>query len=203
MSEQQWIQTDEAQDVAGSVRHALRASTFLAEDPQAWKWVMLSLHSALQGACVCHLTMTMAPVGALTRQNTGEWLEFFEKRRTDPEAKMPRTHLLGLPDLLKAVRKPNSAGDRSNDRGVAISDAELEWLRDIHGEVRNQFVHFEPMGWSIEVSGVPELARTVSRILSEMLEMGWAFRHLDGEERTLLTVDLERLARIDWPTIEG
>jgi hypothetical protein len=41
--------------------------------------------------------------------------------------------------------------------------------------VRNQFVHFEPMGWSLEVSCVPELARTISRMLGEMFDIGWAF----------------------------
>lgn len=168
-----WIRTDEAEDVAGSIRHALRVASFVTDDPQAWKWVMLALHSALQGACVCHLTTTAAPLGALTKQNTGEWLSFFEKQRTDPAAEpLAKSHLLTLPDLLKAVRKTYSAGDRSNAVGVAISDVELAWLRRIHGEVRNQFVHFEPMGWSIEVSGVPDLARLIARILTDMLEIG-------------------------------
>ena len=61
-----WIRTDEAEDAAGSVRHALRAGEMTANDPQAWKWVALALHSALQGACVCHLTTTAAPIGAVT-----------------------------------------------------------------------------------------------------------------------------------------
>jgi len=203
VTEGQWIRTDEAEDVAGSVRHALRASTFLLDDPQAWKWVMLALHSALQGACVCHLTTTAAPVGALTKHNTAEWGEFFEKQRTDPTILPPKTHLLSLPDLLKAIRKPHSAGDRSNVAGVAVTDTELAWLRRIHGEVRNQFVHFEPMGWSLEVSGVPELARTISRMLGEMLDIGWAFRHLGTEGRAAMRRDLEELASLDWPRLSS
>ena len=195
-----WIRTDEAEDVAGSIRHALRVAPSLADDPQAWKWVMLALHSALQGACVCHLTTTAAPVGALTKQNTGEWLDFFEKQRIDPAAKPPsKTHLLNLPDLLRAVRKARSAGDRSNAAGVTLSDAELAWLKRIHGEVRNQFVHFEPMGWSIEVSGVPDLARLIVRVFSEMLKIGWAFRHLGSEGHAALRYDLKTLAALDWP----
>jgi len=58
-----WIRTDEAEDVAGSMRHAIRAGRLVAEDSQAWKWVVLAVHSALQGACVCHLTETAAPLG--------------------------------------------------------------------------------------------------------------------------------------------
>lgn len=195
--EPQFIDVDEAEDVAGSLRHALKAAQFTQGDPQAWKWVLLALHAAVQGACVCHLTTTAAPVGAVTQRNAGEWLAYFEASRTDAAAEPPRTHLMALPDLLKAVRKAGSAGDGSNASGVAISGAELALLRRIHDEVRNQFVHFEPMGWSLDISGVPGLARLIARIIGEMLDMGWAFRRLGGEERTAMSDDLERLGALD------
>jgi hypothetical protein len=159
----------------------------------------MALHSALQGACVCHLTTTAAPVGAVTRRNTGEWLAYFENSRTNPNTKPPKTHLMGLPDLLTAVRKPYSAGDRSNAAGVAITESELCWLRRFHKDIRNQFVHFEPMGWSIEVSGIPEIAKLVARIIEEIFRIGWAFRHQDFAQREGMQRSLHTLALIEWP----
>jgi hypothetical protein len=50
-----WINTDEAEGVAASVRRALRCWEHTLADPQAWKWVTLARHAALQGACMCHL----------------------------------------------------------------------------------------------------------------------------------------------------
>jgi hypothetical protein len=193
-----WVQTDEAEDVAGSLRHALRCLDYVADDQQAWKWVALALHSALQGACVCHLTTSFAPVGAVTPRNAAEWVSYAEQSRTDPEAQPPRTHLMALPDLLKAVRKPNSAGDRSNDVGIEISDAELAWLRRFHNSVRNQFVHFEPIGWSIEVSGIPEIGALVARIIGKILSIGYGFRHRDRLWREALAADLSRLSSPGW-----
>jgi hypothetical protein len=193
-----WISTDEAEDVAGSIRHVLRAAQSISDDPQAWKWVALSLHSAIQGACVCHLTTSATPIGAVTKRNAKEWLAYFEDNRTNPSAKPPRSHLMALPALLKSVRKPNSAGDRSNAVGVSISDLELAWLCRFHQDIRNQFVHFEPMGWSIEVSGVPELAKLISRIIRQMLELGYAFRHLDTSRRAELDQNLETLVSCQW-----
>jgi hypothetical protein len=190
-----WIQTDETDDVAGSIRHALRAAEFIGEDPLAWKWVALALHSALQGACICHLTTTASPVGAVTKRNAGEWLQYFEESRTNSEARPPKTHLMDFPALLKAVRKPNSAGDGSNMAGVAITDGELGMLQWFHDEIRNQFVHFEPMGWSIEVSEVPEIARLVARIISEIVRLGWAFRHQDSAKREELMQSLRVLGQ--------
>lgn len=195
-----WIETNETEDVAGSIRHALRAAQVLGEDPQAWKWVVMALHSALQGACVCHLTTTAAPVGAVTERNAREWLAYFEDSRTNPHARPPKTRLMGLPDLLKAVRKPSSAGDGSNGAGVAISESELSWLLRFHKEIRNQFAHFEPMGWSIEVSGIPAIAKLVARIIEDILRTGWAFRHQDRAQREEMQRSLHILETIEWPT---
>ena len=194
-----WIQTDAAEDVAGSIRHIIRAAQFVVEDAQTWKWVALALHSALQGACVCHLTTTAAPVGAVTARNDREWLAVFEEVRTDPNAKPPKTDLMNLPNLLKAVRKPHSAGDRSNAAGVAITDSELSWLRHFHEDIRNQFVHFDPMGWSIEVSGIPDVAKLVGRIIGEVLQIGYAFRHQNRAWLEEMQRDLEALTLIEWP----
>ncbi len=194
-----WIQTDETEDVAGSIRHIIRAAQFVSEDAQEWKWVVMALHSALQGTCVCHLTTTATPVGAVTKRNAGEWLAFFEDSRTNPNAKPPKTHLMSLPGLLKAVRQPYSAGDRSNVAGIAISDSELSWLCRFHEDVRNQFVHFEPMGWSIEVSGIPEIAKLAARIIGEVLHIGYAFRHRERAWREEMQRNLQALALIEWP----
>lgn len=189
----EWVRTDEAEDVAASVRHAIRSRQFTSDDPQAWKWVALALHSALQGACVCHLVTTASPVGAVTNQNAEEWLAYFGASRSDPDAKPPKTYLMALPELLKAARKPMSAGDRSNSSGVEISDQELQWLRRFHEEVRNQFVHFEPLGWSLEISGIPELGKLIGRIIQDILDLGWAFRHTDEGWRDSLKADLALL----------
>jgi hypothetical protein len=193
------VDTNEAQDVAGSIRHALRCWEFVAEDAQAWKWIILALHSALQGACVCHLVTTEAPISAVTKKNACEWKNYFEESRTNSPAKPPTTQLMALPELLKAVRKPNSAGDTSSDNQVSIDDTELCWLIGIHKEFRNQFVHFRPMGWHFDVSGIPKLAHLVARIIHDILDCLWAFRHLGEELRDLLIEDLEQLSAVTLP----
>lgn len=193
-----WVRMNEAEDVVGSIRHVKRMANFTGEDGHAWKWLALALHSALQGACVCHLTTSATPVGAVTPRNASEWLSYFVDSRIDPDAKQPRTFLMGLPDLLKAVRKPNSADDHANPIGIAISSSELDWLRRFHDEVRNQFVRFEPMSWSLEVSGIPELAKLIARIIRDILGVGYAFRHLDCSDREELSANLESLISNKW-----
>lgn len=194
-----WIKTDEAEDVAGSLRHVVRAAECAGEDPQAWKWVVLALHSALQGACICHLTTTAAPVGAVTKKNAAEWLEYFEASRTNPTLKPPKTHLMSLPDLLKAVRRPNPNPCFNLGNAIQISDSEMNWLSRFHETFRNQFVHFEPAGWAIEVSGIPEIAKLIARIIKDICEAGWAFRHKKDAWVNELQESLHALTQIGRP----
>ena len=189
-----WIQTDAAEDVAGSLRHLLRCRDIAPSDQQAWKWIALSLHSAIQGAWVCHLFTTAGPIGAVTKRNKVEWLAYFEEGRSNPNTIRPQTYLMALPDLLKAIRKPESEGDGSNVGGVMLSDEELTSLNQFHESIRNQFVHFEPLGWSLEVSGIPELAQLIARLIFEIIEAGWAFRHKKEHWKQFLVSDLAELS---------
>lgn len=200
MTNGQYIETDEAEDVAGSIRHALRCAEFVRGDPQAWKWGILALHSALQGACVCHLTTTAAPLGAVTKRNAEDWISYFNQSRENQDTKPPDTKLMNLPELLKAIRKQGAAGGNTNSAPIAISDKELAWLNRLHDEFRNQFVHFAPMGWSIEVSGVPQIGQIIARIINDINDRGWAFRHLDPTKRNAMILDLEHLTEAIWST---
>jgi len=188
-----WISIDEAEDVAASVRQVLRCWDVTSDDPQTWKWVVLALHATLQGACVCHLSTTAHPVGALTEKNTGEWLNYFEVSREDSTLRPPGTKLLALPDLVKRIRKVGLAGDGVSP-AITVSDSEFNWLRKFHDELRNQFVHFKPMGWSIEITGMAGLAKLVARVVGDILDAGWGFRLKDDAWRDTLRADLARLS---------
>lgn len=104
--------------------------------------------------------------------------------------------------LRNAVRKVGSADD-NNSGQIAISDIELDWLTRIHSDIRNQFVDFEPMGMSVEVSGVPRIGQLVARIIKEIHSCGWAFRRLDTTKKNKMALDLEHLAEASWPVNLG
>lgn len=175
---------------------ALRGSyASVPRDDHAWKWVALSLHSAVQGACVCHLVTTASPVGVLTKENTAEWLEFLEARGA-ADGKRPKTILADFRTLLKRVRRPNSGGDRSNTVGVQLNDGELNWLLKFHRDIRNEFTHFSSKGWSIEVSGLPDLTQLGIRLIRQMHEIGWAFRHQENEWHAQFLSALDNLEHV-------
>ena len=189
-----WLRTDEAEDVAGSVRHAIRCLELVETDPQAWKWFVIAVHSALQGACVCHLVTTATPVGVVNDRQASNWLNFIQLKSAGASIPTPKTHLLPFNELLSRIRASRSDGNRSIESGILISDSEYEWLKRFNDGIRNQFAHFEPMAWSVEVSGLPEIGTLVSRIVIDILAAGWAFRHKPQHWRDNLLLDLKRFA---------
>ena len=135
---------------------------------------------------------TAAPVGATTKINTAEWLAYFsvcEVGTTSP----PATRIAELPELLKLIRRKGSAGDNSQGSEIRLKDSTFQWWKRIHDRTRNQFVHFAPMSWSLELSGIPELIVETVRIIREIDEKGWAFRHMVPEWRHDLRTLLSRL----------
>lgn len=76
---------------------------------------------------------------------------------------------------------------------MCLSDDELRWLCRFHNNIRNQFTHFEPMGWSVDVSGIPELGKLIGRIIDDIIDMNWGFRHVQREELREFQRDLNIL----------
>ena len=134
----------------------------------------------MQGACVCHLVKTAVPLGIVTDRNEIEWLKYFEESRSAQSIPHPKTIVAELPELLKRIRRANSAGNNETGSNVSLSDREFQWWNRVHTDLRNQFVHFAPQGWSIELSGIPALISLTVRIIREIENKGWAFRHEDA-----------------------
>jgi len=162
-------------------------------DAHAFKWIVLALHSALQGSCVCHLTTTCSPIGVISDHDASQWLEYIENSRVDRSCIAPRTRILEFPKLLNKIGQPNSAGDASNESQIVITDDELKWWTGLHKNVRNQFVHFAPCGWSLEVNGISDLIDISVRIMRDILSKGWAFRHEDEDWQQSFLATLKQL----------
>src|SRR4051794_25479825 len=78
MSAGGWLRVDERTDVLASLSECLHCLRRLSEEPPTWKWVILSIHNALQGAMVCHLSGT-AQLGALEEKSVTAAMEWHDK----------------------------------------------------------------------------------------------------------------------------
>jgi len=201
-----WIQLCEQSDVVSSLQACLRNIQAIEEDPSAWKWVIISMHLALQGAMVCHLSGS-AGFGALTKKSVEETQAWHERDRQralarstsggenappteepcDPKDPYPEEHLADPLTLLKRLTNEKKRFDHSGGGHIHLEDRSVLAFKRLHKSFRNHFVHFSPKSWSIEVTSMPRILLDSLDIADKVAADPYPFRNLDDSARVTLS----------------
>ena len=149
----EWLRTDEAEEAVGALESVARFLHDTEKDPFAWRWVLIGLHIAAQGFMVVALRDSAGLI-PLRDDVAKEWLAAY--RSSKP---FPKERLDSFRNLYKKVKRKETSEllnatpfrpKKSQDRSITL----LCRLRD-------QFVHFLPMSWSLEIAGLPQTCRDV------------------------------------------
>ena len=147
-----WLHTDEYQEVVStlkSCRHFLARTDY---DVTYWKWVFISLHSVVQGCMVIALTRSDS-FGAINAEKERAWREAYAKGNVLPSE---QSNLLSFLDLYGKIKKKGAIQNTSVDRFV-LKGSQTRSIKALNS-VRNDFIHFTPKGWALELSGAPKIA---------------------------------------------
>jgi hypothetical protein len=159
-----YLRTDELRETVEALRKVADELEAAQTDSYAWKWAIIAMQNAVQNAIVAAISGT-DQLGALTKKAAREWLEAYEKDRAD----YPEPWLANFLELY----------DRMKSRTSFPATAEID--RDIMRlvEFRNDFMHFTPKGWSIQVAGLPRILLTALTVVEHL---GWKGHILWYEE---------------------
>ena len=206
-----WLHINERTVVLASLTCCLRCLSAVSDDPAEWQWAILSMHSTLQSAMACHLTGT-ADVGALTQEVIEAMLEWHERDRrgeierinlgkdkmgilhtkiVKKEDYPPSKRLAGPKELFKRLYNPHKRAETAGDI-LEISNSQRDSFRRLN-EFRHDFTHFTPKGWSIELSGLPDIFLDMLDVLDKISADPWPFRHMEEKEKDQLKKLLEEL----------
>ena len=207
----EYVDIDERLDVLASLEHCALSLIETKRSDRAWKWAVLSLHSALQGAMICHLSGT-AQVGALTERSAAKWHDWHEKDRRGeldriedgvgelgiprwrikhPSDNPPEDYIATARELFKRLTFVPSRLECAGGP-IVVTSKHRKSFRRLH-DLRNTFTHFSPKGWSIEVEFIRDAMRDVLDVIERIEQDDWPFRHMDGEDRTRLRQKISEL----------
>ena len=142
-----YIRFDRFEDVVASVELVARLAPLPDDNSSRCKWTIVAAHSALQGAMVCALF------------DPASYLERVSKKAARQAAK------LGLPPdwivedrLVKfsILLERCIAGNPFCDPLVLTSEQHKN-INELNSELRNNFLHFAPSGWSIQKTILPSI----------------------------------------------
>ena len=154
-----------------------------AGNPHLWSWVIVSLHSALQGFMVLALRGSNN-LSVLTDECSKEWLAALERG----DVKYPKQKLDTFLHLYKKIKSEQMniyADSRvfnpSGTQGKSVKQLNI-W--------RNNFVHFVPAGWMITVDGFPKIVKDCLDIIYflsfESNNIRWHEKDLKVQTQTLI-----------------
>ena len=187
-----WLETDEQYDVLVSLSEVQHQVQRVADgDAHCWKWAIIAMASAVNGALTCNLSGTMH-VGALEENDAKRKIAALQidatiERPVNPRLARPR-------ELLKRARRADKRLETAGPP-LTISDTQKRAFERLI-EFRNAFMHFEPLGWFIETSGMVRIFEEVLSIIEQTSNGGWAFRHLIDRDREQLQIVLGELRHL-------
>ena len=186
-----WFSTTEVEELVGAIEHCAELALAARYDVSGWKWLILALHSAMQGVCVCALRAGDASSTAmLTKQSATAMRRWSasQRRRTAPSP-MPRQTLPSLIDLHKRVSRLGAPHAPPTTGETTLEIARLTGLR-------REFDDFRPGGYALEVSGLPAIVRTCCNVVQHLaLDQSTFGRHLGGNQRRRIELALKALRK--------
>ena len=156
-----WYRTDEKENAIDYLETAAAAFN-AANQTHKWKWLTIALHGALYGSAV------LAVVGT-----DPDRVLFSPKSKQVPESEEQPKKLISLWEALRRCQSDEWMLLYVGSQRLVISDSEMSSINRLSDTFRNNFEHFTPKHWSIEVSGFPGIVSDVCRVIGFLfLESG-------------------------------
>ena len=119
-----------------------RAGEFIRQtesDIKAWKWVILALHGALYGFAISACRST-------------DYKNIIRRTKKGVE------RLISLDEALRICQDGKWMGTLYGGKPLELTDGQKYSIKKLKKTLRNNFEHYIPKGWSIEIHGLPGIA---------------------------------------------
>lgn len=136
--------------------------------------VILAAENGLQGALVCAIQDTSG-TSILEKKSAAKVLRYFD------EGDMPQERMADFMTLFRKYRKMYPC------KGTI---RQLKQIRRLHKEFRNDFAHFVPKGWSIELAGLPAIIEAALKLIEEAMKQDQVLTRLSGNRQRRLERNL-------------
>lgn len=155
-----WLHTDEYTDAEVSLKKCAELSVRVGADISEWKWLLIAVHSAVQGIFVLALSRGNGLL-TLKSSHAAAWLKSYQRGLPWPD-RLDLDYFLEL----HAKAKRHILCPPGAFITTAAHDEAMRKLNDL----RNGFIHFGAQRWSIELAGLPTISL---QCLAVAEHLGW------------------------------
>jgi len=192
-----YLQTSHWTDAVTSLEAAHEFVERITVAPHYWKWLIVAVHSAVQGFMALALEQGNSLL-VMTDDRRVKWLRAHEKGEEPyPDDRMDA--FLSLYEKVKSDDVCRYVGSRKFVPG-ATHDESMQKLNDL----RNNFIHFFPKAWSIELAGLPTICLDCLEIAGflgwDSMTIIWHEAELSDRGRNAVTALKAGLGKLSSPS---
>lgn len=150
MMGEEYLITDEFAETVSAFETLSDELQRISSDPYRWKWAILAMHSGMQGMMILALQGSHG-LHVLKKEDAKRWLDAHENGGPYPGD-------LRLDDFLSLYKKIKSDlmimyvnSKRFSPKGTQGNSMKLL------NRLRNEYVHFTPRVWALELVGLPQM----------------------------------------------
>ena len=145
----EYLRTDHWVDAVSSLEAAHEFAGPVAADERFWKWLLIAMHSAVQGFMALALEHGNSLL-LMRDEIRDKWLKAHEKGAPYPEERMD--FFVALYEKVKS-----DAVCRYVHSKKFVPGPSHDYSMNKLNELRNDFIHFFPKSWSIQLAGLPKI----------------------------------------------
>lgn len=169
-----WLRTNERKEAVNSLEKTYQFLLEVHEDPYNWKWVIIALHNATQAFMVLAL-MGTASLNVIKYRE--KWFEAIRLGNEYPK----QQSLLNFLKLYNDIKLKNRMMQNISSKLFLCSE-EIDGSMEKINELRNNFIHFIPCSWSIEIALFPEICKQVLSVVEFLILESGNVRFYDDDE---------------------
>ncbi len=175
-----WLITDSFLEAVSALEAVADELRHVDQDPYRWKWVILALHSALQGMMVLALQGSHG-LHVLREEDATRWLEAHERGGPYPDD-LKLDDFLSLYDKIKSDKMLMYVHSKKfqphGTRGGSVK---------LLNRLRNELIHFTPRVWALDLLGLPAMCMDCLDVADFLAwqsnNVAWADAELESRAR--------------------
>jgi len=164
----QWLQLTEETNALDYLNQADYYIQLANEKKIAWKWVILCLHGALYGFAVC----------AAQGTNPSRLIEVVKNGKNKGREK-----LFSFNKVLEKCQDPNWMLITGISKYLQLTDSQKKSIRRLKDVFRNNFEHYIPTSWYIELHEFPLITIDVLKVIKFLALEAGNYTHLTKTQK--------------------
>ncbi len=150
-----FFRIDEKSNAIDYLHRAAQFSYEIATDEFACKWFVIALHGAAY-----HFMLL-----ALQRSDlSGIWTEP-EIRDANGRIDKSNKKIVSFHEAFKRIRNPSRMSQFVGSKHLMATPDHYMAIRRLNDDLRNEFIHFHPRGWSVQHAYIAEIVPAIGAII--------------------------------------